>query len=121
MDDIQKLSFAKHPPAPTTVHMFTADGLTHISKVWVGTVTTTTGLWSVDYSAAGFTKAPLVIPTAQLSDDDVFDRAFASLSTPPTVTGAAGYGLRGANLLALGATLRTVPDGTTIHVVALGV
>ena len=88
--------------------------------IWIGTATTSGGTWSVDYSAAGFVSAPVVQATAVLSSANVYDRAWATLSTAPTNTGCAGYGLRGANLLALGATTRTVPDGTTIQVVAIG-
>lgn len=88
--------------------------------IWVGTATTSGGTWSVDYSQAGFVSAPVVQATAVLSSANVYDRAWATLSTAPTTTGAAGYGLRGSNLLALGATTRTVPDNTVIHVVAIG-
>jgi hypothetical protein len=90
----------------------------------MGTTTTTGGAWSVTFTGEGssphFAQAPIVTATAQLEDTDVYDRAWASLSTAPTTTGAAGYGLRGANLGALGATVRTVPDGTVIHVIAIG-
>lgn len=90
-------------------------------KIWYGKTTTTAGAWSVDYTNAGFTSPPTVFSNAQLADTDVFDRAFASLSTSPTTTTASGYGLRGANLLSLGETLRTAPDGTVIHIMAIGV
>jgi hypothetical protein len=89
-------------------------------KLWTGSTTTTSGAWTIDYTAAGFTGAPTVIPTAQLSDANVYDRGWASLSSAPTQTSAAGYGIRGANLALLGATVRTVPDGTIIHVIAIG-
>lgn len=120
MDDFHAVSLAKHPPAHSAINLFTSGGLANISKVWVGTTTTTGGEWSVDYTAAGFADVHIVLPTAQLEETNVFDRGFASLSSEPTLTSASGYGLRGANLLALGSTLRAVPDGTTIHVVALG-
>lgn len=88
--------------------------------IWVGTATTSGGTWSVDYSQAGFVSAPVVQATAVLSSANVYDRAWATLSSAPTTTGAAGYGLRAANLAILGATARTVPDGTVIHIVAIG-
>lgn len=88
-------------------------------KIWVGSTTTTSGEWTIDYTAAGFTSPPAVIPTAQLSDTDVYDRGWASLSSSPTSTSASGYGLRGANLALLGPTVRTVPDDTVISVVAI--
>ncbi len=88
--------------------------------VWVGTATTSGGTWTIDYSAAGFVSVPYVACTAQLSSANVYDRAWASLSSAPTATGCAGYGLRGQNLLALGSTTRTVPDGTVITVIAIG-
>lgn len=120
MDDMTKLSIARQPPAQTYMCIMTPDGITHHARIWMGVTTTTAGEWTIDYSSAGFTKAPMVFPMIQLSDADVYDRGMASLSTAPTPTSAAGYGLRGANLLALGSTIRTVPDGTTVHVIALG-
>lgn len=88
--------------------------------IWVGTATTSGGAWSVDYTQAGFVSAPVVQATAVLSASNVYDRAWATLSSAPTTTAASGYGIRGNNLLALGATTRTVPDGTVIHIVAIG-
>lgn len=88
--------------------------------LWVGTTTTTGGAWSVDYTAAGFLEAPYVSATLLLAGSNVYDRGFASLSAAPTLTGASGYGVRGANLALLGATTRTVPDGTVVHVIAIG-
>jgi len=93
-------------------------------NIWMGTTTTTGGAWSVTFTGEGsspfFAQAPIVTAVAVLSSANVYDRAWASLSSTPTTTGAAGYGIRGANLLALGATTRTVPDGTVIHVIAIG-
>ncbi|MND43736.1 hypothetical protein D3C80_345340 [compost metagenome] len=88
--------------------------------IWVGTTTTSGGTWSLDYTAAGFISAPYVTATAVLSAANVYDRAFASLSGPPTTTGVSGYAVRGANMLILGSSVRTVPDGTVIHVIAIG-
>ncbi|MNC77417.1 hypothetical protein D3C75_1293700 [compost metagenome] len=58
--------------------------------------------------------------TVQLQDSDIYDRGAASLSTAPTTTSASGYATRWANLALLGSTARTVPDGTVVHVFALG-
>lgn len=88
--------------------------------LWTGKTTTTGGAWSVDYTGAEFIEAPVVVATLLLNDADVYDRGFASLSAAPTTTTAVGYGVRGANLALLGATTRTVPDGTVVHVMALG-
>lgn len=88
--------------------------------IWMITTTTTGGNWSVDFTEAGFISAPVVTATVQLSGANVYDRGFASTSTAPTTTGAAGYAIRGNNLLALGSTTRTVADGTVVHVTAIG-
>jgi hypothetical protein len=88
--------------------------------IWIITTTTTSGNWSVDYTEAGFINAPVVTATLQLQDADVYDRGFASTSSAPTSTAAAGYAIRGSNLVALGSTTRTVPDGTIVHVMAIG-
>jgi len=95
-------------------------GCLDAAMIWIGSTTTTGGAWSIDYSAAGFGNAPKVLPIPELSAANVYDRAFCSLSAAPTSTGAAGYAVRGANLLVLGPTVRTIPDGTTIHIIAIG-
>jgi hypothetical protein len=102
------------------VWAYNSNGIMNGPVMWLGTTTTTGGTWSVDYTAAGFITAPVVQATAILSAANVYDRAWATLSTAPTTTSASGYGLRGANLLALGATTRTVPDGTVIQVTVIG-
>ncbi len=120
MDDMGKISAAKHPPTSSAITMMGQGGMMQSGKIWMGSATTTGGAWSIDYTAARFAQAPKVFPIVELSDTDVFDRGLASLSSAPTATGASGYAIRGANLLVLGATVRTVPDGTSIHVVAIG-
>lgn len=96
------------------------NGLMDGPMIFIGTTTTTGGAWSIDYSSVGYTEAPMVSATLILNDSDVYDRGFASLSGTPTTSGASGYGLRGANLAVAGATLRTVPDGTVVHIIAVG-
>lgn len=103
-----------------TVWGFDTNGIMDGPIIWVGTTTTSGGAWAVDYTAVGFTELPVVMATLLLADTDVYDRGFASLSSAPTLTGATGYGVRGANLALLGATTRTVPDGTVVHVIAIG-
>lgn len=88
--------------------------------IWIGTTTTSGGTWSVDFTSAEFIEAPVVTATLLLTASNVWDRGFASLSSAPTLTTATGYGVRGANLALLGATTRTVPDGTVVHVIAIG-
>lgn len=88
--------------------------------IWLGTATSSGGSWTIDYSSAGFTSAPTVTATAILNSSNVYDRAFTSLSGTPTTTSASGYAVRGANLLVLGPTVRTVPDGTIVQIVAIG-
>jgi len=96
------------------------NGIMDGPMIWVGKATVSGGTWSVDYTAAGFTEAPIVHATCLLNSANVYDRGFASLSGAPTTTSASGYAVRGANLLVLGPTVRTVPDGTVIHVIAIG-
>lgn len=96
------------------------NGMMEGPMIWVGTTTTSGGAWSVDYSSAGFVEAPNVQATLILNSSNVYDRGWASLSGTPTTSGASGYGVRGANLLVLGPTTRTVPDGTVVHVIAIG-
>lgn len=107
---------AEHPSA----FVWSGNAQLRSPLIWIGTTTTNGGAWTVDYSQAGFISAPVVQATIQLSDADVYDRGAASLSTAPTTTSASGYGVRWANLALLGSTARTVPDGTMIHIVAIG-
>lgn len=97
-----------------------SNGIMEGPMIWVGKTTTSGGAWSVDYSAAGFLETPVVTATVQLTASNIYDRGFASLSSAPTTSGAAGYAVRGANLLVLGPTTRTVPDGTVVHIIAIG-
>ena len=99
---------------------YDSNGIMDRPLIWKGTATTSGGAWTVDYSVAGFTEAPAVHATLILSSGNVYDRGWASLSGTPTTTGASGYGVRGTNLLVLGPTVRTVPDGTVVMITAIG-
>lgn len=114
------VGLVKHPPTHSAPNFYSAQGWKNHSKVWMGSTTTTGGVWTIDYTSAGFSRPPNVLPTLQLEDVDVFDRGFASLSAAPTAINAAGYGVRGADLALLGPTVRTVPDGTIVHIIAFG-
>lgn len=107
--------------APNVPRVYNSGGLVTSPKIWIGSTTTTGGDWSINFVSAGFTGVPNVTATAQLSTATVQDRAWATLSTTPTTTTAAGYGLRGINLSGNGATVRTVPDGTVVYITAIGV
>lgn len=107
--------------APNVPRVYNSGGLVTSPKIWVGSTTTTGGAWSINFASAGFTGVPNVTATAELSTATVQDRAWATLSTTPTATTAAGYGLRGINLSGNGATVRTVPDGTVVYITAIGV
>ncbi len=97
-----------------------ANGLMSGPVIWTGKTTTTGGAWTVNYAGAEFLEAPVVVATLLLNDVDVYDRGAASLSGTPSTTSASGYGVRWANLALLGSTARTVPDGTVVHVMAVG-
>lgn len=102
------------------VWAYNSNGIMDGPVIWIGTTTTSGGTWSVDYTAAGFIEAPVVQATILLNSSNVYDRAAASLSGAPSTTAASGYGTRWANLALLGSTARTVPDGTVVHVTAIG-
>lgn len=99
---------------------YDVNGLMDGPMIFIGTTTTSSGVWSIDYSGVGFTEAPMVTATLILADTDVYDRGFASMNATPTTTGASGYGLRGQNIVVGGSSLRTVPDGTVVHIIAIG-
>ena len=101
--------------------IFNASGQAASPKMWYGSVTSdVNGDFTVNYATAGFTVAPIVTVTAQLSAVAVEDRAWATLSTAPTTTTAAGYTLRGITLVGNNPTIRISPN-TTVMVHAIGV
>lgn len=107
---------AEHP----ATHAWSGSTQLKAPLLWMGTATTTNGLWSINYSSAGFSSAPFVQAIAIISSSNVYDKAFAGLDTAPGINSASGYAVRGANLTLLGSTVRNVPDGTVIQVIAIG-
>lgn len=90
-------------------------------KIWYGTVTSdANGLFTANISSAGFTLAPVVTVTAQLSAAALIDRAWATMSTAPTTTSVAGYTLRGNPITGSGDSVRFAPN-TTVHIMAVGI
>lgn len=108
--------------APNVPRVYNSAGLVASPKIWQGTVTTgANGVWTVNYSSAGFTSPPIVQATAQLSDANTENRTWATLNTAPTSTTAVGYTVRGDVVTGSGISVRNGLSGITIHVVAFGV
>lgn len=114
------------PPSSGDFRAFDSTGaLTETTKVWRGRVTSNgNGVFTIDYSSAGFTEAPRVEVSAEsLDTDTVRDRAWATLRGTPTASSASGYTLRGQLIVAIvvgGAfTVRTAPN-TAVNVIAIG-
>jgi len=101
--------------------VYNVTGAAPSPKIWYGLVTSdVNGDFTVDYSSAGFTVAPVVTATARLSTATMEDRAWATLSTVQTTTTAAGYTLRGTALVGNGSTIRTSPN-TVVMIMAIGI
>lgn len=114
------------PPSSGDFRAFDSTGaLTEATKVWRGRVTSNAdGVFTVDYSSAGFTEAPMVEVSAESpGTDTVRDRAWATLRGTPTTSSASGYTLRGdlivTILLGGSSTVRTAPN-TAVNVIAIG-
>lgn len=104
------------------VPTFNASGALTGVKMWVGTATTgTNGAWSVNFTSAGFTAAPVVSPQP-VSTSNSSANALVCSMTVPTSTGASGgtYIANPVTLLGL-LPLQTAGAGLTIQVVAIGV
>lgn len=91
-------------------------------KVWTGSATTASGVATFDWSVAGFSGPPAVIPVASSPNTStVTDRVWATMKTGWTATGGDAYALRGASVgIGGGDSVRNAPDGTTITVIAIG-
>ena len=108
--------------AAGSVPTYNSAGLVAGVKIWYGTATTgTNGVWSVNYSSAGFTAPPIVSPQP-VSTSNSSANAIVSSMTAPTTTGAAGgtYIANPVTLLGL-LPLQTAGAGLTIQVIAIGV
>ncbi len=101
--------------------IYNASGQAASPKIWYGTVTSdVNGDFTVNYATAGFTVAPVVTVTARLSTGVIIDRTWATLSTAPTTTTAAGYTLRGNPVSGSGNSVRFAPN-VTVNIMAIGV
>lgn len=99
---------------------YTSSGATAGLRAWYGQTTTDgSGNWSVDISAAGLSALVNVKATAILNTATVTDQVWAVVKTA-TATTVTGSTLRGVSLVALGATVRAGPTGTTVYVEAVG-
>lgn len=107
---------------PAGALVYDSSGLVANAKIWSGRATTdANGAWSVDYSAAGFTQAPIVQATVVGPNATASGARNASLSAAPTQTGAAGIVTSPATISLLGLlTVNLVGAGTTVHVTAIG-
>lgn len=89
-------------------------------KVWIGTVTTNaSGVWTVDYTAAGFTSAPQVFPNATAAGLTAASMVNVKTATK-TNTGATGNAVVPAvSVLGL-ITVTLAGAGVSVDVVAVG-
>ncbi|WYN05085.1 minor tail protein [Pseudomonas phage UNO-G1W1] len=101
--------------------VFNGSGAAASPKIWYGTATSdVNGLFTVNISTAGFTLAPVVTVSAQLSAAALIDRAWATLSIAPTTTSVSGYTLRGNPITGSGDSVRLAPN-VTVNIMAIGI
>lgn len=100
----------------------TSGQLTDGLKVWMGTTTTTTGDWSVNYAAAGFTSVLTVQATAEAQGTAAGDGNFASVRRN-TITTTGCSGVCNDSLVAglVVATCAESANGTVVDVLVIGV
>lgn len=103
------------------INAYTAAGQISGLKVWIGTATANNdGVWTVDYSSAGFTSVLGVFPSAIAKGTSLSDRLIAVNGvTAPTTTTASGHlmSASGAGLL----VAVTLAESTgTVKVMVLG-
>lgn len=105
--------------APT---VYDASGQTPSPKMWTGRVSSDSdGLWSVDYSSAGFTLPPRVFAQAEATSADNADRNFASVRHDTvTTTSCSGTASNAVTVGLLGATVLTDAQ-CDIDILAIGV
>ncbi|QHZ60016.1 hypothetical protein PJKIFABJ_00080 [Pseudomonas phage PE09] len=101
--------------------VFNGSGAAASPKIWYGTATSdVNGEFTVNISTAGFTLAPVVTVSAQLSAAALIDRAWATLSIAPTTTSVSGYTLRGNPITGSGDSVRLAPN-VTVNIMAVGI
>lgn len=91
-------------------------------KVWRGQATVgANGVWSINFSSAGFTSAPSVVPVGRNASNDRGGRHFPSLTSVTTTTASGTCsGSTSTSLLGLGTTLTNSPNGTLVDILAIG-
>jgi hypothetical protein len=101
--------------------VYDASGLVANAKIWSGTVTTdVNGAWTADYSAAGFTQAPIVQANAIGPNATAGGARNASLTAATTTTAAQGI-VTAASGAVLGLLpLQLVGAGVVVHITAVG-
>ena len=110
----------KIPPSP--INLFNSFGfLSNEVNIWTGVVEAVNGVWTVDYSSAGFSSPPIVIPVAHTSGSGEDGGNYASIKqTSITTTGCSG---RAHNAITTGLLVATanIPANTKVTVIAIGI
>lgn len=91
--------------------------------IWMGqaTAAATTGIWTLNYAAAGFVTAPLVFPAVNNSGTTNITQAFASVTGAPTTTTVSGRVIVGRNATTGQPTMTFPTVGTyVVQVLAIG-
>jgi hypothetical protein len=105
------------------IEVYTASGRVHKPvKFWLGDAVTVKGAWTVDYSSAGFTAPPRIIPSAECANaGKAEDGRYASFSFESITTrSASGRVNEAVSLGALVAVVNGIAE-TRVSIVAIGV
>lgn len=107
-----------------TAAVYNSDGLLSLQpKIWVGTVSTSTaGVWSADFSSAGFTEPPIVVVTGVCRNDGTAagDASYASVLASATTTVGCRGRLSSASTAGLLAAMVSVAAEGNILLMAIG-
>lgn len=108
------------PAGPAGALVYNSGGLVSNAKIWSGTVTTNaSGVWTVDYSAAGFTAPPRVIPNATGPGNAAANVRNVSTTTKSATAATGICVLPAVSVLGL-ITVSLVGAGVSVDVVAVG-
>ena len=108
--------------SPSPINLFNSLGfLSSEVNIWTGVVDAVQGVWTVDYSSAGFSSPPLVIPVAHTSGSGRDNGNYASINqTSITATGCSGA-THNATTAGLLVATTNVPANTKVTIIAIGI
>ncbi len=105
----------------TILRLLSALGEVPGARIWTGSTTTdANGDWMISFTGVTFLAAPVVLAAPVYNTTTVTDMIVAAAVRSVSTTQAIGTAVRGANMLALGPSVRRASAGVDVAVVAIG-